>query len=84
METISTANKTRISAYVAELARQHGVIHVRTPHDTLAEIITQLSDDEIATDETEDLIVALKRTGVIDGATLVDLLGRHLDERRHV
>jgi hypothetical protein len=84
METVSTATRPRTSVYVAELARRHGVVSVRTPHDALAEVITRLSDDEIATDETENLIVALKRAGVIDGATLVDLLGRHLDERRHV
>jgi hypothetical protein len=47
--------RPRISVYVAELARRHGVVYVRTLHDALAEVITQLSDDEIATDETENL-----------------------------
>jgi hypothetical protein len=84
METVSTDVKTPTGIYVAELARRHGVVPVRTSHDALAEVIARLSDDDIATDETEDLIVMLKRAGVIDGATLVDLLGRHLDERRHV
>jgi len=82
METVSTSSRT--SAYVADLARRHGVAYVRTPHDAMAEVITRLADDDIVTDETEDLIVALKRAGVIDGATMVDLLGRHLDEMHHV
>lgn len=75
---------TQTSVYVADLARQHHIAYTRTPCDALAEIVTRLSDDEIVTDETEDLIVALKRKGIIDGATMVDLLGRHLDETRRV
>ena len=79
-----TATTTRTGAYIAELATRHHIVYARTPDDALAELATRLADDEIVTDETEDLIVALKRAGVIDGATMGDLLGRHLDEARHV
>ena len=50
-----------VAEYVAELARKHGIQYVRTADDALAEVITRLADDEIETDETEDLIVALSR-----------------------
>ena len=49
-----------------------------------ASAITRLADDHVETDETEDLLVALRRAHVIDGPTMVDLLGRHLDECRHM
>ena len=78
------ATTTRTGAYIAKLARRHHITYARTPDDALAEIAMRLADDEVVTDEIEDLIVALKRAGVIDGATMVDLLGRHLDEAHHV
>jgi hypothetical protein len=73
-----------LAQYVAELARAHGITYSRTPDDALAEIITHLSDDDVATDETEDLLVALKRASIIDAETLVQLLGSYLDEVPHV
>ncbi len=73
-----------IAEYVVNLAQKHGVRYVRTPDDALAEVITCLADDEISTDDTEDLIVALKRAHVIDVDTMVNLLGNYLNERAHV
>jgi hypothetical protein len=68
-------------AYVLALAQQVGVRYERTPEDELADIITRLSDDEVVTDEIEDLIVALKRAGVINGSEMVALLSQYLDEK---
>jgi NADPH:quinone reductase-like Zn-dependent oxidoreductase len=73
-----------VGSYIASLAKRHGVSHVRTGSDALADVITRLADDEVVTDETEDMIVALRRANVIDGPTMVSLLGRYLDEKRHV
>ena len=73
-----------VSSYVANIAKRHGVSYLRTPSDELADVITRLSGDEITTDATEDLIVALKRANVIDGPTMVSLLGSYLDEQLHV
>jgi hypothetical protein len=50
----------------------------------LAEIVTRLSDDDVATDDVEDLVVALKRSGAISGSEMVDLLGQYLNEKYHV
>ena len=73
-----------VASHVVALAKRHGVSYKRTSNDELADVITRLADDEVDTDAIEDLIVALKRANVIDGATMVSLLGSHLDERRHV
>jgi hypothetical protein len=46
-----------------------------TPWQKLSRV---LADDDVRSDETEDLLVALKRANVINGPTMVDLLGRYL------
>jgi hypothetical protein len=74
----------RLSSFIVGLARQHGIPCARTGSDALADVITRLADDEIVTDETEDLLVALRRANVIDGPMMVLLLGRYLDEQRRV
>ena len=79
MPTANTIGKKDVRRYVAALARRHGVVYAKTSNDALAEVITRLADDAVQTDETEDLLVALKRAHVIDGPTMVSLLGRHLD-----
>ncbi len=85
MPTANTIGKEDIKRYVAALARRHGVVYyAKTGNDALAEVITRLADDGVRTDETEDLLVALKRAHVIDGPTMVSLLGRHLDQCRHM
>ncbi len=75
---------TGLAQYVRDLALQHNVRYVRTQEDAIADVITRLSDDEVSTDHTEDLIVALKRAQVIDGGAMVALLGRYLDEKHHI
>lgn len=75
---------TGLREYIVDIARRYGVSYVRTPSDDLAEVITGLSGDEVESDETKDLIVALRRANVIDGPTMVSLLGNYLDERHNV
>ncbi|CDQ10443.1 conserved hypothetical protein [Acidithiobacillus ferrivorans] len=84
MPAANTIDKKDVRQYVAALARRRGVVYAKTGNDALAEAITRLADDDVRTDETEDLLVALKRAHVIDGPTMVSLLGQHLDECRHV
>lgn len=55
---------------------------VQTAEDAFAEVITRMADDPIDPDETEDLIVALRRSNIIDGPTMMDLLGLYLDEKQ--
>ena len=69
-----------LAEFIADLARKHGVRYVRTGVDDLADVITRLSDDVVVPDDTENLIVALRRAHVIDSSTMVSLLGNYLDE----
>lgn len=73
-----------LHAHLEGLAKAHQVKTVRTPQDALAEVITRLAGDEVTSDATEDLIVNLKRSGVINGAQMISFLGQHIDERKHV
>ena len=83
MSIPDTTNEHDIRRYVANIAKQHGVSSTKTGTDALADLITRLSDDDVRPNsETEDLIVALRRANVIDGPTMIALLGRHLDEHR--
>nr|WP_181375533.1 hypothetical protein [Polaromonas sp. E3S]AWD72047.1 hypothetical protein pE3SP1_p012 [Polaromonas sp. E3S] len=70
-----------LSTFITDLAKQHGVVYVKTGSSALAEVITGLADDEVKPDEIERLIIALRRANVIDGQTMVKLLGSYLDEK---
>jgi len=70
-----------IRSYVIDIAAQHGIRYQVTPADELAVVATRLAGDEVVTDKIEDLIVALKRAGAINGSEMVALLGRYLDEK---
>lgn len=73
---------TGLSAYIADLAKRHGIAYIKTGADELAEVITRLTGDVVVPDETEDLIVELKRAGAIDEQTMIVLLGNYLAERK--
>jgi len=74
---------TGLSAYIADLAKRHGVAYVKIGSSALAQVITRLSGDDGNPDETEKLVIALRRANVIDGRTMVTLLGRYFDETRN-
>lgn len=65
----SILDKNDVRRYVAALAQQHGIVYEKTGSDALAEAITRLAGDDVCTDETEDMLVALRRANVIDGPT---------------
>lgn len=73
---------TGLREFIAALAARHGVRYVYDGNAALAGTITRLSGDEVVPDETEKLVIALGRAGVIDGPTMVTLLGRYFDEMR--
>jgi hypothetical protein len=71
-----------VAGFVADLAKSHNVVYHRTYTDAWCEAVTRLSDDEVSTDDTADLLVALKRAGVLTAAQMARLLTNHLRERR--
>lgn len=80
--TIVNIPTSGLKEFIANLAQQHGVRYAKTSNDALADVVTRLAGDVVIPDETEDLIVALKRADVIDAETMVALLGNYLDEKK--
>lgn len=73
---------TPTSRYVHELAASSGVRYARTYGDEWAHHVTRLAGDDVQTDETEKLLVALKRAGQISGKEMVRLVITHLREKK--
>jgi hypothetical protein len=67
--------------FILDIARKNNVTYVKTAKDTLAETITNLSDDEVKMDEVEHLIIALERAGVLDSEAVVTLHVYYLREK---
>lgn len=72
---------THIGEFVADMARQHRIAYTRTYADAWGESVTRLADDAVQTDETEHLLIALKRAGKLSAIDMVALLVRYLRER---
>jgi hypothetical protein len=66
------------AATIRALAAKYHVAYTETPADVLAHHITRLSGDEVQLDETELLLLALRRAGHIDGLDAVRLLAAYL------
>ncbi len=67
---------------IRALARRHGIVHEPTPLDAFAADVSRLSDAEAPQDEVADLVVALKRAGVLDSRQAAGLYGDHLAQTR--
>ena len=74
----------RVAQFVAELARKNGISYQRTGLDSWAETVTRLSGDEVRLDATQNLLVALKRAGVLNGYQMSRLSVNHLRELKGV
>jgi len=68
--------------YIRTLAKQHGVSAESTSLDAFAANVSRLSDAEVPGDGVADLVVALKRAGVLDGSQATSLYGDHLAQTR--
>ena len=71
---------SNVGGYITGLAKLHGVSYAKAPSDELAETITRLSDDEVKMDETELLLFALQRSGVITTRDAIALQLSYLRE----
>jgi hypothetical protein len=73
---------TGLKAFISDLAKRHTVSYVRDGNSALAASITHLAGDDMQPDDTEQLVIALRKARIIDGPTMVLLLGRYFDEIR--
>ena len=73
---------TGVAQFVRALARVSQVKFIRTRLDEWAETVTQLAGDDIRSGPVQDLLVALKRAGVISSDDMTALLINFLRERK--
>ncbi len=77
-----TAGTASAAETLRALARRHGVAYEAAPVDAFAADVSRLSDAEVPRDEIADLVVALKRAGVLDSHQAASLYGDHLVQTR--
>ena len=81
-QTATTRNKlARVQSpeeTIRALAKQHGVTPERTALDDMADDFARLSDAEVEPDELADLVVTLKRKGILTADEAVKLYAQHV------
>lgn len=68
---------TPTARHVIGLAKRLGIAYVPTFSDRWAAAVTQLAGDEVSSDSTDDLLVALTRTGKLSPGDMVKLVMEH-------
>ncbi len=75
------ANK-QVADEVRAIADQHKFVYSEGPLDRFARDVTRLADDDVALDDTEKLLIALQRRGVLNKAQMISLAARHLRQSK--
>ncbi|ROZ79202.1 type IV toxin-antitoxin system AbiEi family antitoxin domain-containing protein [Ramlibacter sp. WS9] len=71
-----------VGAFVARLAKAHGVVYTRTQLDDFAEAVTRLAGDDERLDATGKLLATLRKQSVINGPQLARLMTNHMREQQ--
>ncbi|KPG99629.1 hypothetical protein AEQ67_10880 [Pseudomonas sp. RIT-PI-q] len=71
-----------VASQVRKLAKDHKVTAERDGMSRMAVSITRLAGDAVELDGIEQLLVNLKRKGVLSKSEILALQGRYLQERR--
>jgi len=80
-DSSNAASNTPIKDRIHDLAKEHGLFYVSHPLDGFAAAITHMSGDDIKMDDTELLIVALVRAGVVAKKDVPSLYSKYLREK---
>jgi hypothetical protein len=78
MDDVTSTKVRSVAEEIRALARQHGVVYEPTPLDELGNVITRLAGDDVELDETERLLLALRRAGHLTSAEATRLHGEYL------
>lgn len=78
------AQLTPTALHVHRLAKRTGVWFVPTYADRWAAAVTRMAGDDVTSDPTDDLLVALRRAGKVTPAEMASLVIAHHRERRLV
>jgi hypothetical protein len=76
--------RTKITTQVEKIAAENNIIHEENSLDSFADIVTELAGDEVKSDPTLDLIVSLKRAGLISKSEVASLSLSHLKEKKTI
>ncbi|WP_095052377.1 hypothetical protein [Pseudomonas sp. Irchel s3b2] len=71
-----------VASQIRKLAKDHKVTAGRDGMSRMAVSITRLAGDVVELDGIEQLLVNLKRKGVLSKSEILALQGRYLQERR--
>ncbi|EPF13863.1 Uncharacterised protein [Cedecea davisae] len=72
-----------VANYVKKIAEDHDVTPGRDDISRMAVAITGLADDIVELDDVEQLLVNLRRRGVLTKAEIIEIQGRYFSEQRH-
>lgn len=72
-----------VASQVRKLAKAHKVTAERDGMSRMAMTITRLAGDQIELDSIEQLLINLKRKGILSKTETLALQGRYLQEKRH-
>lgn len=67
--------------YIIDLGEQYNIVFVRSYVDDIADMINHVVGDDIQSDGVRDLLIALKRAGVLGGKDWGELLIGYLREQ---
>ena len=74
---MNKALKNPAAIYVRQLAKREGIVFAPTFADIWASAVTQLAGDEVKSDPTDDLLVALTRAGKLSPREMTKLVIAH-------
>jgi hypothetical protein len=78
MDDVTSTKVRSVAEEIRALARQHGVVYEPTPLDELGNVITRLAGDDVELDETQLLLLALVRAGVLTKEKSTNLRARYI------
>ncbi|WP_353628872.1 hypothetical protein [Enterobacter hormaechei] len=73
-----------VANYIRQLAKANNVTANRDGMSRMAATITALADDAVELDNVEQLLVNLKRKGILSKAEFLQLQGHYLREQNHL
>lgn len=76
------AGKIKAAAWIRDAARRHAVTFTEAPVDTFAAAVSRLSDAGVQLDQTEQLLLALARAGVVTDPQRFALHAAYLRQSR--
>lgn len=74
--------KISVASQIRNLAKSHNVTAERDSMSRMAVAITRLAGDDVELDNVEQLLVNLKRKGVLSKSEALSIQGDYLQEKR--